>query len=224
LIRAREVHDDSARCASAAARPPRGARLTPPLVAILAALAVVPKPTGAQQRDSARVGVRPAATAQQPARRDTLGPPISPRRAFFYSFLVPGYGQSRLDRPLAGALFFSVEAASIALAVQASNELRYAREHVKDSVVARYRFSGGTVVIDTLTKLPVIDSVEVNDFPQARVNARKVHLEDWYALLIFNHLIAGVEAFVSAQLWDLPSHVSIRALHRGAAVSASIPW
>jgi hypothetical protein len=56
------------------------------------------------------------------------------------------------------------------------------------------------------------------------VNARRKHLEDYYALLIANHLLAGAEAFVSAQLWDLPDHVSFKVLPFGALLSASIPW
>jgi hypothetical protein len=62
----------------------------------------------AQQVDSARVGARRKPPARTPA-PDTLKPPISPKRAFFYSLLVPGYGQSVLQRPIAGSLFFGAE-------------------------------------------------------------------------------------------------------------------
>jgi hypothetical protein len=57
-----------------------------------------------------------------------------------------------------------------------------------------------------------------------RVRARKTHVEDWVALLVFNHLVAAADAFVAAHLWDLPTRVSIRATPAGARVFANIPW
>jgi hypothetical protein len=68
-----------------------------------------------------------------------------------------------------------------------------------------------------------------NRYAAVRVEARRKHLEDYFALLIATHLLAGAEAFVSAQLWDLPEHVSIKAYpvkaqSYGAVVAASIKW
>ena len=57
-----------------------------------------------------------------------------------------------------------------------------------------------------------------------RVAARRTHLEDWLALLVFNHLISGAEAFVSAQLWDLPGQVSMERSATGTRITARIPW
>ena len=42
------------------------------------------------------------------------------------------------------------------------------------------------------------------------------------ALLIFNHLFSGADAFVAAQLWDLPANVAIRWLPGGPMVQAAI--
>ena len=44
-----------------------------------------------------------------------------------------------------------------------------------------------------------------------RLRARRVHYEDWVAVIIFNHLFAGADAFVAAQLWDMPVRGSVRA-------------
>ena len=38
--------------------------------------------------------------------------------------------------------------------------------------------------------------------------AGAVIIEDWIALLVFNHLVSGADAFVAAHLWDLPAQVS----------------
>src|SRR5262245_59013921 len=46
---------------------------------------------------------------------DTLKPPVSPGRAFLNSFFVPGLGQSRLGRPIPGAIFVGVEVLSISM-------------------------------------------------------------------------------------------------------------
>lgn len=39
--------------------------------------------------------------------------------------------------------------------------------------------------------------------------------EDWIVLLVFNHLMAGAEAYVSAHLWDFPGALRMRPLPGG---------
>ena len=193
----------------------------------LVGMTTVPLSVGqAQKADSARVGAR---RTPPPAVPDTEKPPISPRRAFLYSVLVPGYGQSVLDRPIAGAMFFGAEVTWIALATKSAFDLRYARAHERDSIVVTYSLDEqGRVKTDSLGRL-VGATYAPNRYATARVEARRKHLEDYYALIIANHLLAGAEAFVAAQLWDLPEHVSIKALPLkalpfGAIISASIRW
>ena len=106
-------------------------------------LALVLAPTiAAQQLDSVRTGVsRPAPVVAAP---DTLGPPISPRRAFLYSLLLPGAGQARLDRQMAGGMFFFVEIAAITLAHRSAEDLRIACSFAGDSMPLRYRINATT--------------------------------------------------------------------------------
>ncbi len=141
--------------------------------------------------------------------RDTVPkPPISPVRAMAYSFAVPGLGQAKLDRSYAGALFFSIEAVGIAMARQAIIDRNYAAHRVRDSVVARYETdptTGGPLVDSTGHPIPA--AFAYNRYTTDRLGARRLHVEDWVAALIFNHLFAGADAFVAAQLWDLPGHV-----------------
>jgi len=177
----------------------------------------------AQHVDSTRVGARHKPPPRTPA-PDTVKPPISPKRAFLYSLVVPGYGQSVLNRPIAGSLFFGAEVTWIALATKSAYDLRYARAHEKDSLVVSYALdSTGAVQRDSLGR-PVGATYATNRYAGNLVAARRKHLEDYYALLIANHLLAGAEAFVSAQLWDVPEHVSIRALPFGPALVASFRW
>ena len=48
--------------------------------------------------------------------------------------------------------------------------------------------------------------------------------QDWLVLLAFNHLFAGLEAFVSSHLQDFPADVRFRAVPRGIGVQTVIPF
>ncbi len=199
---------------------------TAALVAFIATMLCVPVDRAwSQQVDTARVAAgRPPVATTNAAAQDTARPPISPKRAFLYSLLAPGYGQSVLDRPIAGAMFFTAEITWIALATKSAFDLRYARAHERDSLVATYDTNqDGTIRVDTLGN-PIAKTYLPNRYATERVAARRKHLEDYYALLIANHLLAGAEAFVAAQLWDLPAHVSIKQMPFGHAVVASFRW
>ncbi len=45
---------------------------------------------------------------------------------------------------------------------------------------------------------------------------KRAEFEDWLVLVVFNHLVAGAEAFVSAHLWDFPTDLAARPLPNGA--------
>ena len=164
-------------------------------------------PLGAQQADSARVGVRPAPRPSMVRDSSRLVPPISPRRAFLTSLLVPGLGQERLRRPKARTLFALVEIGSAYMIAKSARDLRLAKE-APDSVPYAYRPAApgtpGAVQVNGFWLEPVLGPNLIAD----RVRARRLHLEDWIALMAFNHLIAGADAFVAAHLWDLPAQVS----------------
>ena len=56
------------------------------------------------------------------------------------------------------------------------------------------------------------------------VAAKRQEVQDWAVLLGFNHLLAGAEAFVSANLWDFPGELRMRALPNGAlGLGLSLP-
>jgi len=142
---------------------------------------------------------------------DSSKPPISPRRAFLYSLAVPGLGQARLDRSRTGAGFFLVEALAIAMLHRSVDDLRLARAARGDSVPLRYEVDAATGIaqLDALGN-PRVAAWERRGYSDELVKARRLQVEDWSALLVFTHLIAGAEAFVSAQLWDLPQYVRLQ--------------
>ena len=187
--------------------------------------APAPRPAGPDttRRDTTRAAAprrapRRAATAPTTLPDSLTRPPISPRRAFLYSFVVPGYGQTRLRRQKAAALFSSVELGAWFMVLKSQNDLRVAEAARADSV-----FTGKY----TAPTAPSTDSLPIYSPNRLtpRIKARRVHVEDWIAVVIFNHLFAGADAFVAAQLWDLPAQVSLRPAPRGGvAVTAAIAF
>ncbi|MEA3247153.1 MAG: hypothetical protein U9Q74_13460, partial [Gemmatimonadota bacterium] len=143
---------------------------------------------------------------------DSARVPLSPGKAFLYSLAVPGLAQAKLGRPIVGAGFFLVEAVAIAVIHRTTDDLRLARAFSRDSVPLRYAVNAetGTAQLDGNGN-PVVAEWQPAPYSAALVQARRLQVEDWTAVLIFNHLISGAEAFVAAQLWDLPEHVRLRA-------------
>lgn len=179
-------------------------------VAIAACCALAPAGAlGAQQVDSARVAVRPAA-------RDTTlptpQPPLSPRRAFLYSLVLPGYSQSVLGRPAAGALFVLTESIAIAMLRESKADLNQARRLRTDSLIVIGTDAGGQPILQR------------SSYDDELISVRRGHVEDWIAFLIANHLFAAADGFVAAHLWDLPSQIGMRQGAQGTMVTARLRW
>ncbi len=133
-------------------------------------------------------------TAVPAAAADTVAPdsagfnPISPINAFWRSFLLPGWGQARLNRKLTGGIFVAWEGVTLGMSLKTRHELAYLR---------RTR--------------------------SARADNKRREHEDWIVLLAFNHLFAGLEAYVGAHLSDFPGDLNIQALPGGVGASVSVP-
>ena len=183
-------------------------------------------PAVAQQRDSARAGIAPQpGQTQQPTARDTTNkPPLSPRRAFLTSLLLPGYAQTVLGRSKAAMLFAVVEVGSLGMARKAAQDLADAKGLPRDSVVATYKIdpATGLAIIDPKTGLPEPDTYIASRYTDDRIKARRTHYEDWLALLVFNHLFAGADAYVAANLWDFKANIGVVASPRAAGIYASV--
>ncbi|HZN98340.1 MAG TPA: hypothetical protein VFB61_11460, partial [Gemmatimonadales bacterium] len=57
----------------------------------------------------------------------------------------------------------------------------------------------------------------------ARADSKRQEHEDWVVLLAFNHLFAGLEAYVSAHLADFPGDLKFEALPGGVGARFSLP-
>jgi hypothetical protein len=58
----------------------------------------------------------------------------------------------------------------------------------------------------------------------ARADDKRREHEDWLVLLGFNHLFAGLEAYVSAHLSDFPGDLRLQAAPSGIGGSVSVPF
>ena len=139
-----------------------------------------------------------------------IKPPLSPRRAFLYSLAAPGLAQSRLGRPVAGAIFVFTESIAIAMLRESMAELHQARSFRTDSLVqiGNDPVSGAAIT-------------HRSSYTDELINIRKSHVEDWIAFLIANHLFAGADAYVAAHLWDLPAQIKVSQQPNGTSVIAA---
>ena len=196
-----------------------------PATALFIAIVIAANPAAlaAQQRDSARAGIAPV----QPQKTDTVPkPPLSPRRAFVTSLLLPGYAQTIFGRSKAAMLFAVIEVGSIGMARKSAIDLQEAKAMRQDSVVATYKIdpNTGLAEIDPKTGLPIPDTYIAGRFTADRVKARRTHYEDWIAAIIFNHLFSGADAYVAANLWDFRTNIGTVATARRVGVYASVSW
>jgi hypothetical protein len=183
-------------------------------VVVAAAIAAVALPARGfcQRPDStpprAPPPIRPLSTVPP----DSLHAPISARRAFFYSFLVPGSAQSILGRHKAAAAFMLVEAICIAMIRESGADVHEARRAANDTLIVSYVDNAGNPVVTTAPPR----------FGDAEIHTREAHVEDWAALLVGNHLFAGADGFVAAHLWDVPIHVGMRVAPGGRGLALAV--
>lgn len=168
----------------------------------------------------------PTIPAQPPARTvaPTLGrgkAPLTPKRAFLNSVLLPGLGQSRLDRGSSGALFASVELAALVMLRRTAADVREARRYLTDTIPDEFVVSTSGTGSGTETKVTASGTI-VGPYTSDLVRARRLHAEDWIAVIAFNHLFSGADAFVSAQLWDMPVQLSAAPTTQGPMFVVSV--
>jgi len=190
------------------------------IIALLLIVAVIDAPPA-----GAQVRVDTATILRGPGPRDSIRTPLSPGKAFLNSMMLPGLGQARLQRHVPGAFYWTVEAVSFAMLFKTASELRIAKARAKDMVVARYKVdpTDGAPVLDPDGAFIPVDSV-ANPYDADLVNARRSQFEDWVALIVFNHLFSGADAFVSSLLWDVPARVGFRPAPAGIGAGLYVRW
>jgi len=77
-------------------------------------------------------------------------------------------------------------------------------------------------IIDPKTGLPTPDTYITSRYTDERIDARRTHYEDWLAVILFNHLFSGADAYVAANLWDFKTNVGVVATPGGAGIYATV--
>lgn len=99
------------------------------------------------------------------------------------------------------------------------------------SIIGRRLTAGLFIVWEGVTLgMTVKADRELNELKQSGageelLDGKRQEREDWLVLLLFNHLFAGLEAFVGTHLWDFPEDVRIRGAPapEGFGVRVSVP-
>jgi hypothetical protein len=162
--------------------------------------------------------------SRPPARQTASSLRISPRRAFVTSLIAPGSMQLRMKRRTAAAIFLLAEAGSIGMSAKSWNDLRLAKNARADTVGTPVVDNAGNPVIDPVTGQPSMVFAPRNKNLADRVRARRAHLEDWIAVVVFNHLFAGADAYVAANLADFDANVQVSSTETRVRVSARLGW
>lgn len=182
-------------------------------------------PLAAQEAGRTRVGVeRPVPVrVDTVSARDVPRAPITPGRAFLSSLVMPGSGQAALDRPYAGGVFLLVEALSLTMLHRAGEDLHLARRFARDSTPLTYQVDPvtGLVQRDSLG-VALVATWQASRYGTGVVRSRRLQVEDWLAVLFFNHLFSGADAYVAAQLWDLPEMIGLQQTPFGPAIAATL--
>jgi hypothetical protein len=121
-------------------------------------------------------------------------------------------------------LFAVIEIGSLAMARKSAQDLAEAKAFAGDSIVATYKIdpTTGIALIDPKTGLPVPDTYIASRFTPDRIKARRTHYEDWIAMIVFNHLFSGADAYVAANLWDFKANVGAAATAHSVGLYASV--
>jgi hypothetical protein len=75
------------------------------------------------------------------------------------------------------------------------------------------------MTMKTIRELKYLDRVAADS---ARIDSKRSQRQDWLILLGFNHLFAGLEAFVATQLHEFPSDVRFRVAPIAGGLAAEI--
>jgi hypothetical protein len=121
-------------------------------------------------------------------------------------------------------MFVGAEVGSFLMVAKSKHDLDQATA-ARDSVPTPVTDAGGNPVIDPTTGQQKIEYKPKNKNLADRIKARRTHLEDWIAAIVFNHLFSGADAWVAANLADFDANVKVTSVGRsGVTVSARVAW
>lgn len=140
-------------------------------------------------------------------------PVLTPGGAFLRSAILPGWGQLAQGERVTAVLFGLFEAVTVSQTVRAYSQVSSARDSLA-------RLPRPSQVSAAARSQALTDSVAQDSVVRSATRSR----EDWLVLLVFNHLLSGLESFIAAHLGDFPSDLRIRVTPRGVGAYGQIPF
>jgi hypothetical protein len=177
-----------------------------------------------------------------PAPGDTLLPvadtipseAASPRAAFVRALLVPGLGHFTMGEYRRGAVYFTLQTASLGMLTKTLLGLQDARDG--ERLVSRLARDSveQAMAQDTALDRQLRDNPEAFDqamltYPnlassRALVSARERHRQDWIVYTLVSTFAAAVDAYVTAHLMDFPADITTgRSRDGGTRIGVSVP-
>jgi hypothetical protein len=138
--------------------------------------------------------------------------------------LVPGLAQFNLERRKTAIFFVATEVGAIGMTFKSKRDLDKATAARRDTIIVKVFDANNQPVIDPATGLQKTIGKPKNQNLADRVRARRTHLEDWIAGIVFNHLFSGADAWVAANLADFNANVNVSAAGRGIQIAARLAW
>ncbi len=181
--------------------PPRRARAARSLGASIALAIAVLLPSTLGAQDSAAVARPDSVKALMPDSNSALAPDTIP------------LDSSRAPSP-AGAMIKS-------LLIPGLGQISLGRKLTAAVFVA---FEGAAIAMVLKSQRELNDARDASggeETPLVMEKSRK--REDWLVLMGVNHVLSGLEAYVSAHLWDFPGELQIQAVPGGVRAAASVP-
>lgn len=213
------------------------------VVAALGALGAVPPELPAQIADTSQtpvdsVVITPEAEPAIVPADDTVVLPISPRAAFARSLVIPGWGQAAFDAHTRGGIYFAGWAANWFMIFRNQVRLNEARDRFgqRAAQIEAGLISGSEnpdSMRAVLDRDPTIlqAAIRADEGPgntgnnlRKLVRAREQQREDWIAWAIFWVLASGVDAYVTAHLYDMPATIDVQQhADRSVSVGLDVP-
>jgi len=148
-----------------------------------------------------------------PVQETTVEPGPTPRGAFLRAVALPAWGHLYINEPVRGGVFFGLQTASYFMLVKTLGKLGEAEER-RDLAVGLAADSI-RLVMETDTALarrladPVLFDEAVQaaprvEAPQALVDSRTRHRQDWLVYTATFTFAAAVDAYVAAHLKGFP--------------------
>jgi hypothetical protein len=122
-------------------------------------------------------------------------------------------------------MFVGAETGSLIMVAKSKHDLDQATSARNDSIFGPVTDAAGNELIDPATGKPKLAWQPKDKNLADRIKARRTHLEDWIAAIVFNHLFSGADAWVAANLADFDANVKVTSLGpHGVSVVARVAW